>query len=212
MEENSVEELINQNTLNKSDKYLSIYNLITEVNKLHLKYISFAKANNIKELDSSLILSPKDIKLIYFIFKYLNNSLKSNIYILNNIKFTSKIINDQNNNLLNHTLISKFINFLLLNPKTNEQFFNVNGINNVNEDIFKNKIYHIMKLLFLKGNLSTSDMNKILLSNLLTCFNSNNNIIENTIKNTQPLYSIINFFLSFISITNHISENNIKKI
>ena len=211
MEENSARELINQNTLNKSYKYLSIYNLITEINQLHLKYISFSKTNNIKELDSSLILSSNDIKLIYFIFKYLNNSLKNNIYILSNIKFTSKIINDQNNNLLNHSLISKFINFLLLNPKINEQFFNIKGINNINEDIFKNKIYHIMKLLFLKGNLSTSEVNMILLTNLLTCFNSNNNIIENTIKNIQPLYSIINFFLSFINITNHISENNLKK-
>ena len=114
MEENSAGELINQNTLNKSYKYLSIYNLITEINQLHLKYISFSKTNNIKELDSSLILSSNDIKLIYFIFKYLNNSLKNNIYILSNIKFTSKIINDQNNNLLNHSLISKFINFLLM--------------------------------------------------------------------------------------------------
>ena len=149
--------------------------IITIIKKA--EFINNYYQENIKDLDTNYLLTPNDIKLFDFFFKYLFKSLKyKDLHILFVLK-NKKIIANQNplnlrvsQNSLQKIkyIIPKFINLCLLNHIELAKCFHLN------DKYFFDNILKITKILFLNDFIVEKDLQMILfLQIILSLYNKN---------------------------------------
>ena len=164
---------------------------------------------NLKKLDENYLVTPQDIKLFQFIFKYFFNSLKYKdieiFFRLQNKKIICK--KDKNKysipkNLIekNKYIVSKFINFCLFYHLQLFKLFHIT------DSYLIDNVLKITKILFLNDFINDNDFQIILFLQTILCLYKENEKLEN-IQNVKQLYLVIDYLLSFCSNNNY----NIKK-
>jgi hypothetical protein len=190
--------------LNNEEEIFKIIKGADSINKYHKE--------NIKTLDSNYLITPKDIKIFQFIFKYFFNSLKYKD-IINFFRFqNTKIIcrneqinnNDTYKNLRDKSnyIITKFINFFLYNHIQLSKIFHKT------DGYFLNNVLKIMKILYLNDFMNEKDFNNIIFLQTILCLYKDDKKCIN-IQNANQLYIVINHLISFCS-NNHYKMNNTK--
>ena len=169
--------------------------------------------NHSIEIDKLYLITEEDIKLLKFIFIYF---LKIQKYknIEKNLKNDEKNINkniEYHKMLKSNKIIVKFINICIVNVNILSNYLNVQ------EESLNEKIYILIKKLFLNSIISLEDINIIMILKLILCLyekdidikNIKDGNTKNNIKNISELYSLINFLISFKS--NNLNEFHITK-
>ena len=177
----------------------------TSINSLYL--------NHSIGIDKLYLITEEDIKLLKFIFIYF---LKIQKYknIEKNLKNDEKNINkniEYHKILKSNKIIVKFINICIVNVNILANYLNIQK-ENLNE-----KIYILIKKLFLNSIISLEDINIIMILKLILCLykkdtdikNNKDGNTKNNIKNISEFYSLINFLISFKS--NNLNEFHIIK-
>ena len=164
---------------------------------------------NLKKLDENYLITPQDIKLFQFIFKYFFNSLKykdiKTFFRLQNKKIICK--QDQNKysipkNLTekNKYIVSKFINFCLFYHLQLSKLFHIT------DSYFIDKVLKITKILFLNDFINDNDFKIIVFLQTILCLYKENEKFEN-IQNVKQIYLVIDYLLSFCSNNNYYIKN-----
>ena len=183
-----------------------IYQIIKRAEYANIYY----EENNSKGLDTNYLINQKDIKIFHFIFKYLFKSLKFKEFLFF-FHFRDKIIISKQNPEKNinsknsiekiNYLISKFINFCLLNHAKIADLFHMS-----NSYLFDN-ILKITKIFFLNNFINEKDLQMILYIQIILSLYKNNEKSIN-IKNEKQLYKVIDYLLSFCSNNDYSMTNN----
>ena len=177
---------------------LQLTNIIESSTSINNFYL-----NHSIEIDKLYLITKEDIKLLKFIFIYF---LKTQKYknIEKNLKIDEKSINkniEYHKILKSNKIIVKFVNICIVNINILAKYLNIQKEN------LNNKIYILIKKLFLNSIISLEDINIIMILKIILCLykkdldikhykagNTNNNI-----KNLSEFYSLINFLISFKS-------------
>ena len=203
-----MEKETNQNLKNKcfKNKEKDIYTIIKKA-----EFINNYYQENIKDLDTNYLLTPKDIKLFDFFFKYLFKSLKyKDLHILFELK-NKKIIANQNplnlrvyQNSLQKIkyIIPKFINLCLLNHIELAKCFHLN------DKYFFDNILKITKILFLNNFIVEKDLQMILFLQIILSLYNKNKEKNISIQNVEQIYLVIDYLLTFCSNNNYKMTNN----
>jgi len=207
-----MESKVNKNMIKKDIKTIKndIYKIIKEV-----EFINNYYKENIKDLDTNYLITPKDIKLFQFFFKYLFESLKIKdihiFFILKNKNIISRQNSDNlriSQNLLEKIkyIIPKFINLSLLN------YTELAKCLGLNIKYFYDNILKITKILFLNDFINEKDLQMILFIQFILCLYNKNNEKNINIQNEKQIYLVIEYLLTFCSNNNyHMSNEKIGK-
>ena len=202
-----MESKINKNMIKKDIKTIKkdIYKIIKDVEFINTYY-----KENIKDLDTNYLITPKDIKLFQFFFKYLFESLKfKDIHIFFMLK-NKNIIRRQNpgnlpisQNLLEKIkyIIPKFINMCLLN------YTEIAKCLGLNDKYLYDNILKITKILFLNDFINEKDLQMILFIQFILCLYKKNNEKNSNIQNEKQIYLVIEYLLTFCSNNNYQMPN-----
>ena len=202
-----MESKINKNMIKKDIKTIKkdIYKIIKDVEFINTYY-----KENIKDLDTNYLITPKDIKLFQFFFKYLFESLKfKDIHIFFILK-NKNIISRQNpgnlpisQNLLEKIkyIIPKFINMCLLN------YTELAKCLGLNDKYLYDNILKITKILFLNEFINEKDLKMILFIQFILCLYNKNNEKNDIIQNEKQIYLVIEYLLTFCSNNNYQMPN-----
>ena len=177
-----------------------IFHLIKEAESINQYY-----KENLKSFDNNYLITPKDIKLFHFIFKYLFNTSKCKdfqiLFNLNNKKIKAK----QNSNKTTipeeslikiKYIIPKFLKFCLFNN------YKLSNDLNVSLSTYTENILKIAKIFFLNDFINEKDLQMIIFMQIILCLYKNN---EKTIyiQNVKQIYLITNYLLSYCSFNSH---------
>ncbi len=197
-----MENKIKKNMIKKDIKTIKkdIFKIIKEV-----EFINNYYKENIKDLDTNYLITPKDIKIFQFFFKYLFESLKfKDIHIFFIIK-NKNIISRQNpdnlgisKNILEKIkyIIPKFINLCLLN------YIELAKCLGLNDKYFYDNILKIAKILFLNDFINEKDLQMILFIQFILCLYNKNNKKNSNIQNEKQIYLVTEYLLTFCSNNN----------
>ena len=203
-----MEKQLNQNIIKLviKTKEEDIYKIIKKAEFIN-KYFK----ENFKDIDNNYLITPTDIKLFHFFFKYLFQSLKYKDLQLFSIIKNNKIISNQNLDKCRISQISlqkikyiipKFINFCLLNHSELAKCLSLND-----KYVFNN-ILKIIKIFFLNDFINEKDLQIILFIQIILSLYNKNNEKNINIQNIDQIYLVIDYSLTFCSNNNYQMPNN----